>query len=458
MTSAATLDTASPRLGIRPQRLADNFLHVTLYLCILSSFFVFVQPAPYEYIAVVLGVASILARVRFSRVIVPLLILLLIRDGVGLLGLLRIYGTGYIRAEGEPVVDLVHNYEYDDSTRFLGTSFYLGITGVMFACMFADDTMRRIATLRSSYVMAGVVASLVGTLGYFGLYFDFIPGFDMFSLNDRAVAGFKDPNVLGCYLIPPLTWLMQGFIVDKIKLHSLIASVIIFIGLLLAFSRAAWGSFVFSTLLMFYLLYVTQTDTRTRMRLAFFVIGGVAVVIAILMVLMSIDVVAQMFAERARLQSYDVDMDNRSRILLQRDSWREILLHPMGMGPWGFAHATNWVSHNTYLSTFLNHGWIGGAAYLLLTILTLAIGFRALLVRSPWQTFLIASYVPFVGLVLEAFVIDTDHWRHFYLMMGLVWGLAAATIRYRRQILAGDLRKLEIETGLSTSMLRARRG
>jgi hypothetical protein len=53
-------------------------------------------------------------------------------------------------------------------------------------------------------------------------------------------------------------------------------------------------------------------------------------------------------------------------------------------------------------------------------------------VRTPWQTFLIATYLSFLALTLEGFVVDTDHWRHFYLLLGLIWGLAAATVNFRR--------------------------
>lgn len=423
----STLDSA-----IVPDRLplADSFLHVVLYVCILSSFFVFVQPAPYEYLAVVLGFACILARVSFSRFILPLLILLFIRDAAGAIGLVRIYGSGYMRTSAPPAVLLEQSYSYVDSTRFLATSFYLGVTAVLFACMVSQDTERRIATLRSAYIMSGVVASLFGTLGYFDIYFNFIPGFDMFSLNDRAVAGFKDPNVLGCFLIPPLTWLIESFIVDRIRPRDLVAAIIIFVGLLLAFSRAAWGSFAFSTAFLVYLLYATRPDRRSRRRIMCFVVLGAVAALAIFMLLNSIDIVGQMFSDRARIQTYDYAADNHSRFLLQADSLREILLHPLGMGPWGFAHMTGWVSHNSYLGTFLNHGWIGGVAYLLLTVLTLGIGLKALRIRTPWQPFLIATYTPFVGLVLEAFVIDTDHWRHYYLLLGIIWGLAAATVKF----------------------------
>lgn len=430
-----TLDVAQSPFELSvPASLADKFLHITLYVCILSSFFVFVQPAPYEYLAVVLGFACVLARVTFSRMVLPVLVLLFIHNAGGAIGLIQLAGFGWSRLTGEGPTVLLENYTYQDSARFLATSFYLGLTGVMFACMFAQDTMRRIATVRSAYIMAGVVASLLGSLGYFDLYFQFIPGLEVFSMNDRAVAGFKDPDLFGCYLIPPLTWLMERLIVDKVRPFNLIAAIVIFIGLLLAFSRAAWGSFALSTALLLYVLFVTQNDRRTRKRLIYFVVGGAVAGVVIFMLLMSVPVVSDMFAQRFHvLQYYDLQGDNRSRFLLQQQSLREIFTHPFGMAPWGFAHDTDWVSHNVYLSTMLNDGWLGGIAYSTLVVLTLIVGFKTFCVRTPWQTFLIATYLPFVGLVLEALIADTDHWRHFYLLLGLIWGLGAATIKFRRR-------------------------
>jgi hypothetical protein len=63
----------------------------------------------------------------------------------------------------------------------------------------------------------------------------------------------------------------------------------------------------------------------------------------------------------------------------------------------------------------------------------LAVGLRTALVRTVWQPYLITAFAAFVGEVLEGFVIDTDHWRHFFLLLGLVWGLAAATVRCLRE-------------------------
>lgn len=403
--------------------LADRFLHLVLYITVVSSFFVFVEPAPYEYLAFVLGGACVLARVQMSRFVIPLLVLLLIRDLGGAIGLLQIVGSGWLRLMGEPDATII-TFDYPDSIRFLAVSFYLGLTAVLYACLFSQDTMRRMATMKAAYITAAVIACVLGIIGYFQL----ISGSELiFTDGSRATGGFKGPNDLGGFLIAPLLWLVEGFVVGKIKLRNIAAAGIILTGLLLTFSRGAWGSIVIAGALMIYLLFVTQHDFRIRRRVIFFVVIGVGAMIALLLVLSSIGTVGQMIVERSQLQEYDVNGDNRSRFQLERDSFLEMFNHPLGMGPWGFAHATNWVSHDTFLGTMLNHGWLGGAAYLTLTVVTLWVGFRALWVPTPWQTLLISTYPAFLAMVFESVWGDTDHWRHFYILLGIVWGLVAAT-------------------------------
>jgi hypothetical protein len=42
------------------------------------------------------------------------------------------------------------------------------------------------------------------------------------------------------------------------------------------------------------------------------------------------------------------------------------------------------------------------------------------------------AYAAFVGHAVEAAVIDIDHWRHFYLLLAVVWGLMAGARRAQR--------------------------
>ena len=89
--------------------------------------------------------------------------------------------------------------------------------------------------------------------------------------------------------------------------------------------------------------------------------------------------------------------------------------------------------HDVYMQGFLVYGWLGGAAYLTLVAVTLGTGLAVVRVPTPWQNYLIVAYATFVGEAVEGFIVDTDHWRHFFLLLGLIWGLAVATINLRRR-------------------------
>ena len=103
-----------------------------------------------------------------------------------------------------------------------------------------------------------------------------------------------------------------------------------------------------------------------------------------------------------------------------------------GMGPFEFARVYGLQQHNVYLQAFIVYGWTGGMAYIVLLLPRVGC-LRTMLVRTPWQPYLITAFAAFVGEVLEGFIIDTDHWRHFFLLLGMIWGLAAATLNQAAQ-------------------------
>ena len=138
-----------------------------------------------------------------------------------------------------------------------------------------------------------------------------------------------------------------------------------------------------------------------------------------------------MFQERAQLiQSYDVGAGGRFR--LQELALTALLNFPNGMGPFEFARVHGLQQHNVYLQAFLVYGWFGGLAYVMLLLATFWMALRTVFTRTPWQPYLITAFAVFAGEVIEGFVIDTDHWRHFFLMLGMIWGLGTATLHYLR--------------------------
>ena len=137
-----------------------------------------------------------------------------------------------------------------------------------------------------------------------------------------------------------------------------------------------------------------------------------------------------MFRQRASFdQSYDEGRFGRfGRHILGADMALDL---PFGIGPLQFHHYFPEDTHNSYLNAFMSGGWISGVCYPALVFLTVVVGFRHVFVRVPWQRAYLAIFSAFLGTVGENFVIDTDHWRHFWLMLGAMWGMFAAAQRYR---------------------------
>lgn len=388
---------------------ARTLLHGALYLAILLSPIVLVEPAPYEFGIALLALTCLMARVPFDPRVVPAAILLIVWNVGGCIAVLNVLGR-------------------DGTAKYVAVSVFMAVSSIVFACLFAQDTIRRLGILRRAYVFAAAAAALVGSLAYFRL----VPSPDTFMLNSRVSATFKDPNVFGPFLVLPLLLLVQRFILKQGGLFDLIALLITLCGLFLSFSRGAWFHFASSGALMVFLMFITAPDVRTRARITFLTIAFIGAAALLIVFALSFDAVGGMFEERARLvQSYDAG-SSIGQFNLQVIAVKEFLDNPFGMGPYAFQDKYGLQQHNVYLQALLVYGWGGGAAYIALVLMTLVVGLRASVIRADWQPYLIAAYGAFVGEVLESFIIDSDHWRHYFLLLGMVWGLSAASLREAR--------------------------
>jgi hypothetical protein len=289
--------------------------------------------------------------------------------------------------------------------------------------------MPRLAALRAAYILAAVLAALAGIAGYFSL---FPHAHDLFTEYDRALGLFKDPNVFGPFLIWPALIVIERMLTRRIGAVDIAIVAILLFGLLLSFSRGAWFHFAVSCAATVMLSLMAAPTREQRARIIGLSAFSIAALAALLVVLLSTHSIGAMFDQRAQLiQSYDVGSGGRFR--LQELALGVLLDQFNGMGPFEFARVYGLQQHNVYLQAFIVYGWFGGMAYIVLLLSTLWIGFRSALVRAPWQPYLITALAAFIGEVLEGFIIDTDHWRHFFLLLGVVWGLAAATRYQARQ-------------------------
>jgi hypothetical protein len=381
-----------------------------VWLAAASVAIVFIEPSPYELVTLVAATLFLATGLRLRLVFMPLL-MLLVALNIG-------YSIGAI-----PLLDQSNVFSW------IATSWYMAVTVIFVAMVISEDTEARLDMLRRGFVVGAMVASLAGIAGYFNL----VPGgHDLLTLYERARGTFKDPNVLGAFLILPTLFMLQNVVTARLgkALRSAIALGIMALAILLAFSRAAWGGLILTAAFMLALMILTSYSNAERSRIVITTVIAALAAAFLVTVLLSFDGIADMFHQRASLdQSYDEGRFGRfGRHVLGADMALDL---PFGIGPLQFHRYFPEDTHNSYLNAFMSGGWISGITYPALVLLTVAIGFRHVFVRVPWQRTYLAIFSAYLGTVGEAFIIDTDHWRHFWMMLGAMWGMIAAAQPYK---------------------------
>jgi len=381
-----------------------------VWLAGASVAIVFIEPSPYELVTLAAIVIFFATGLRLRLAFLPLLLLLFLVN------------IGY-SISAAPLMDK------PEVANWIATSWYMAMTVIFLAMVVSEDTQARLDMLRRGLVVGAVIAAASGVAGYFNL----IPGgYDLLTLYGRARGTFKDPNVLGAFLVLPALFALQSVVVDSFgkALRSTIALGIMALALLLAFSRAAWGGLALTSVFMLALMVLTSPSRAQRSRIIVMAVVAAIIVVMLVAVLLSFDSIADMFKQRASFdQSYDEGRFGRfGRHILGAEMALDL---PFGIGPLQFHKYFPEDTHNSYLNAFMSGGWIAGICYPALVFITVIMGFRYLFVRVPWQRAYLAIFAAFLGTVGESFIIDTDHWRHFWMMLGAMWGMFAAAQRFK---------------------------
>ncbi|WP_420960083.1 O-antigen ligase family protein [Brucella sp. IR073] len=408
---SAVAESASPTRAAVNRALVRLISKGAVGFGVFLSGFVIDEPAPYELYMVGLIAVWALFGLRISRVTAVLL------------GLLVLFNFG-------GVISASQMPDLKSAPLYIGVSLFLALTAVFFAAIIEAD-YRRLATIFHGYYLAALMTAALGILGYFNAF----PGADVFTLYGRAKGAFQDPNVFGPFLILPAAWSIHQILTGKPRalLMHIPPLLVLVLGLFLSFSRAAWGMMLVAMVLVPFILALKNPSNRFRVKLI--VLAGLALLIIGLAIIAALQIpqVAELFSQRAQLvQSYDTD-----RIGRFARHWYGLVLsaqHPLGIGPLEFGPIYGEDTHNMWLKALLDYGWLGFAAFLTMTMLTLGMGLRLLLRNRPWQPYLICAYVTYLTHVMVGNVIDTDHWRHFYLLIGIIWGCVALEVRHKAKM------------------------
>jgi hypothetical protein len=379
---------------------------------IFTGGLVIIEPSPYEFLFAIVFPLALFAGFKVYRSTVGLLLLAVAFSPFGI--------AAAFQATYTPITSTLI-YE--------AVTFFLLLTAFFAASYVAEAPQERMRRIMKAYTIVAVFSAVMGTLGYLHL----IPGgYDILTRYGRAKAFFQDPNVFAPFLILPAIYAAQRLLLIRGRQSLLINGGIVLallIGVFVSFSRAAWGNLLGSAVILFVMILIFEATARDKVRMTMLAMAGVLVAVMAIGGLLTIPSVNQLFTERAAVeQSYDSGATGRFG--RQGYAYDIGLSHPFGIGPAEFRNLEiPEEAHDSFATTLHVYGWGGALIWDSLLVLTLIRGFSALARRSPNRRMLIPLLATFVPLVIEAAIIDIDHWRHYYLIIGLIWGVTAG---YRR--------------------------
>jgi O-antigen ligase len=304
------------------------------------------------------------------------------------------------------------------AVQFMSITIYLGVFGLWVASWCNSEDRAR--TLLRIYIGTAAVTALVGSAALFVPF----PGHTALTAytDTRARGLFKDPNVFGPFLVPAFLLLLQELIEPRLlrssRFRKLIMLAAIVCGILFSYSRAAWLDLVVGVVAMGVVLALRRGGSRRA-----FVFVLVTCVSAVVIVA-SIEVTGQLnfLKERAHYQTYD-----NQRFGAQSGGIQLGEHNPIGIGPGQFELVEPISAHSTYVRSLAEEGVLGFCVLVGILFGTLILALRNAVMG--WDTHGIGStalLAAWAGILANSAFVDTLHWRHLWLVAGLIWAAKQA--------------------------------
>lgn len=396
------------------------------------------RPAAFWFLALTGAVMTIGTVVLIEPAPIDLAIMGVLAAGLALgqLAFVRKHELPMIFMAGFVFANLLSTVFAVDESRAL---YFVSITAYMLAwfILFAGLPTRHgygaVTVIMNGYVIAGVFSAVLGTLSYLRV----IGHQETLLLYNRPKGLFKDPNVYGPYMVPVLMWaLVQLQERGRSGLGTLYwagVSVIAAGGIFWSFSRACWINTVVTLFSFFTIRLISGTLTKRALANA----------VKLLFSVLLLAILGLVFTERAdrqldamltdRLGSHGLKQYDTERFYTQRLAWEAVREKPLGIGPGQAEPVFHYSTHSLYLRTLSENGFFGFVTFMALLALTLvrAVNMAASAADERWRTYFTVLGACIAGLLVNSLVIDTLHWRHFFMLLGLVW--ASHPSMYRRK-------------------------
>jgi O-antigen ligase len=299
------------------------------------------------------------------------------------------------------------------AASFMSITVYLCLLGLWISGYVRTEARARMV-LRL-WVGTAVLTAAASTLA---LYVAFPGAIELHKRYvDRAQGFFNDPNVYGPFLIPAAIFVLHELLEPRLlrggRLLKLLCLSVLVLGVTTSYSRAAWLNLGVAVLVMLAVLPLRRGGVRRASALlvtlvACFGAAGAAVVVS---------GSSNFLEERAHLQSYD-----SQRFGAQRGGIELAEEHPLGVGPGQFELLEPISAHSTFVRALAEEGIVGLAVLAALLLTTLGVAIRNVMQgRSTAGLSSTALLAAWCGLLANSFFVDTLHWRHLWILAGLIW-------------------------------------
>ncbi|MDX1645754.1 MAG: hypothetical protein R3304_01325 [Longimicrobiales bacterium] len=308
---------------------------------------------------------------------------------------------------------------YDDAMFYMAITLYLLVYAAFFALFVGRFGPAGMRIVREGYQIAAVIAGGIGILASFHI----LPNSEMFFRDAsllRVQSTFEDPNVFAPFLIGAIFLSLVPLIHDeRPELRHLVVIALSLAGVAIAFSRGAYAHLAVSLAVFVFLELLVIGDPRANRRL----ILGMLFVAPVLLVgvgflLVNADL-GSYLQDRLSLQTYDqVRFRNQLASLVMAHE------NVLGVGPGQYTRPRFLQDpHNNYLKVLTENGPVGLLSFVALLFTSVFYGLAGVFRRGRSAPIQAACVAVVVGIMVESLVIDTLHWRHFFLFLGLPIGL-----------------------------------
>jgi O-antigen ligase len=316
------------------------------------------------------------------------------------------------------LVSLLASQQFGRAVFYFSVTAYLVATWYVVVGLLANYGTRMWELIRKAFLFAALIAALIGLISHFSTVLqDYL--LVQTPYGERARGAFKDPNVYGPFLCAALLLVINDMITRRLLSLVPISLLCLFsLELLASFSRGAYVNLGVALFMYFFiqLFIIRRRDWIVRSMLII-IFGSIFAITASIVFIETLGLKDFLF-DRLQMQSYDV-----YRFSTQSLALATVADAPFGVGPGQSEILFPLSTHSLYLRIAAENGIFAVLCWIMFLMTTFWISLRGIWRPGPYRDVYACCLAILAGILVNSLVIDSLHWRHFFLFLAIPIGL-----------------------------------